>query len=72
MLHNNQQKIQIARKTCIEYQKQWKKMILEMKIIYKNIITTFFISRELATDMNNFKNKRQCLVICVTYKNNYV
>ncbi|WP_342257753.1 hypothetical protein [Spiroplasma endosymbiont of Nomada ruficornis] len=42
ILHNNQQKIQIARKTCIEYQKQWKKMILEMKIIYKNIITPFF------------------------------
>ncbi|WP_339041921.1 SGNH/GDSL hydrolase family protein [Spiroplasma endosymbiont of Apeira syringaria] len=57
ILHNNQQKIQIARKTCIEYQKQWKKMILEMKIIYKNIITPFFLSKELATDMNNFKNK---------------
>ncbi len=32
-------------------------MILEMKIIYKNIITPFFLSKELATDMNNFKNK---------------
>ncbi|WP_342276429.1 SGNH/GDSL hydrolase family protein [Spiroplasma endosymbiont of Nebria brevicollis] len=57
ILNNNQEKIKTASKICIKYQETWNQMIIKLKNIYKNIIIPFFLSKELETDMINFKNK---------------
>lgn len=57
ILRNNQEKIKIAHEICDQFQKHWKQMIEEMKKKYKNIIIPYFLSKELANDMIEFKNK---------------
>lgn len=57
ILNNSQEKLKTASKICIKYQEAWKKMILEMKEIYKKIITPFFLSKELLSDMTEFKKQ---------------
>lgn len=56
-LANNKAKIAAAQKTCFYYQKQWKQMIINMQKKYNKIIIPYFLSKELAEDMNEFKNK---------------
>lgn len=56
ILRNNQKKIKIAHEVCNKFQKDWKQMITEMKKRNKNIITSYFLSEELANNMIEFKN----------------
>ncbi len=56
ILRNNQEKIKIAHEVCNKFQKDWKQMITEMKKRYKNIITPYFLSEELANNIIEFKN----------------
>lgn len=57
ILHNNQDKLKNAHQICEKFQKNWKEMINDFKKEYKSFIFPYFLSKELANDMIDFKNK---------------